>query len=100
MADHAERFAVTGEGALERTILDPHGGKLQGAFDKREHAIRWKRFLQVVISAALDGFDRYVDRAKGGHEDNFGIRGFVLDMRNEVDPGAVIQALIRDHQIE
>ena len=77
-ADDSEVVAIAHQRALQATVLALDGFELQRALDQRRHLLRRKRLLDEIERTALDGFDRDVESAMRGHNDNLGVRCVVI----------------------
>src|SRR5678809_1584951 len=58
------------------------------------------RFFKIVIGPSLDGFNRYLNRAKRGHQYDFSVGSLLLDVCDQIDSGTVGESQISYDQIE
>jgi hypothetical protein len=73
-SDDSEVVAISSQRTLQTAVLTFDRFELQRSFDQGDDLMRRERFLDEVKSAALDGFDRNVQRAVRGHHNDFRVR--------------------------
>src|ERR1051325_3571008 len=88
-ANQTEHFAVADQRTFQGLILALQSRERRAPLHQSQQSIRRMRFFQIVIGASLDGFNRYINRSKGGHQYDFSIRSLLLDVSDQINAGAV-----------
>ena len=72
---------------------------LQEPLDEDEERLRLDRLRQELLGAVLDGADGEVDRAVRRQDDERRLLGELLDLRQDVERGAVREAVVGDDDV-
>ena len=67
--------------------------------DLEDQRLRIKRFLDELIGAVLGGGHRHVDARVAGEDDDLGVRPFLFDQRQQIQPIAIRQLEIEEDDV-
>ncbi len=80
-------------------VLGCQTAMLQNVLHQPQHLFFRKRLDQIIVGSQLDGLDRIIDGAEGGHHDHRQLRAELFDLFQDLDTIHVRHAHILQQQV-